>query len=120
MKTKLCPVCSQTKLLSEFGIRHKRGADKPSSYCKSCDNKRVKERQRNLKQQCVDYKGGVCSICGYNKCLGALEFHHLNPEEKDFGIAKLRCKNINDVIKQELDKCILVCANCHRELHETV
>ena len=77
-------------------------------------------KKRLIKQILVDYKGGKCEICGYNKCLGALEFHHLNPEEKEFTISK---KNVNnntikiEDLKREADKCILVCANCHAELH---
>lgn len=61
-------------------------------------------------------KGGKCFKCGYNKCQEALEFHHLNPSEKD--------KNISNLIRislaraeKEAEKCILVCANCHREIH---
>ena len=60
--------------------------------------------------------GGSCQICGYNKCLTALEFHHLNPNLKDISFSK----NANQswqTIRKELPKAILVCANCHREIH---
>ena len=63
----------------------------------------------------VDYKGGKCEICGYNKCLEALEFHHKDPNEKDFSIAN-NFKSM-DKMKTEVDKCLLLCANCHREEH---
>jgi len=69
------------------------------------------------KNKAIEYKGGKCIRCGYNKCSTALEFHHLEPNKKDYSISR----NINhsfDKIKKELDKCILVCANCHREIHE--
>ena len=59
--------------------------------------------------------GSACSICGYNKSIAALDFHHTDPKEKDFGIAQIGTWTWSK-IKQELDKCILVCANCHREL----
>lgn len=61
-------------------------------------------------------KGEKCSICGYNKCLRALEFHHPNPKEKEFQITQ----NVKDFekLKEEAEKCILVCSNCHAEIHE--
>ena len=66
--------------------------------------------------EAVDYLGGKCSICNYDKYIGALEFHHINPAEKDFTIAELKLSSF-ERIKNELDKCLLVCANCHREIH---
>lgn len=79
-------------------------------------NKRnvIKRRQR-IKNRALDYKGNACLICGYNRCVAALEFHHLNPEEKDFGIAAMYTKNWEN-IRLELDKCVLLCSNCHREV----
>lgn len=85
--------------------------------CKKCDIERVSNRRRELKLLAVEYKGGECECCGYNKCIAALEFHHLDPNEKDFGIANGNTPGW-DKIKSELDKCIMVCANCHREIHD--
>ena len=65
-----------------------------------------------IKQQ----RGGYCQKCGYNKCLKALEFHHLNPSQKDFTISNDHFR-LKDAI-EESKKCILICANCHRELHD--
>lgn len=65
----------------------------------------------------VERAGGQCQKCGYNKSIRALEFHHPNPLEKDFGLSRNLCKNI-DKLKQEADKCVLLCANCHAEEHE--
>jgi transcriptional regulator with XRE-family HTH domain len=82
---------------------------------KNSKNYRLKRRIM-LKIKSVDYKGGECTLCGYKKCIQALDFHHTNPSEKDFTISG----NYNiswDRIKNELDKCILVCSNCHREIH---
>ena len=63
----------------------------------------------------VEYKGGKCEKCGYNKCIDALDFHHLDPKEKDFNVGG---KSFNlERLKKEVDKCVLVCANCHREIH---
>lgn len=68
----------------------------------------------------IAYKGGKCQCCGYNKYVGALEFHHINSEEKDFGISAKGYTRSWKRVKEELDKCILVCANCHREIHAGV
>lgn len=88
-------------------------------YCsKSCKSKScVNEHRRRRKQQFVDYKGGSCSICGYSKSLAALQFHHLDPAKKDFNITRATTITLNKA-KVELDKCILVCANCHFEIHQ--
>ena len=110
-----CPMCSKIKPLSEFyGRRNKTGN---STYCKQCSTIMVINRQRKLKQLAIDYKGGCCEKCGYNKYNGALEFHHLDPSKKDFTIGHSKLSTFNEKIKEELDKCILVCANCHREIH---
>ena len=71
-----------------------------------------KRRKENLIRLC----GGKCSLCGYNKCIGALEFHHINPKDKSFGISTGNCHKIEDDIA-EVKKCLLLCANCHREIH---
>jgi 5-methylcytosine-specific restriction endonuclease McrA len=64
----------------------------------------------------VEYKGGCCSICGYNRYIGSLEFHHVNAEGKDFTLAHAK-NTVFEKIKAELDKCVVLCANCHREEH---
>ena len=78
--------------------------------------KHVKNFRQKNKERAVDYKGGKCDRCGYNKCIIALEFHHTDPKEKDFHISSNMNKSW-DKVKKELDKCILVCSNCHREIH---
>ena len=85
--------------------------------CKRCIHDAVHRRRYTIKAQAVEYKAGQREICGYDKCIDALEFHHLNPEEKDFGIG---CKGYTrswEKVKNELDKCIMICSNCHREIH---
>lgn len=85
--------------------------------CVKCRSEAVQKRRDTTKQLMVEYKGGKCEICGYNKCNAALEFHHLDTSEKDFGIAYKGYTRSLETCKKEVDKCILVCANCHRELH---
>ena len=80
----------------------------------------VTKRRQQLKKMAIEYKGGKCFICGYDRCDAALEFHHLDPNEKDFGIAQNGYTRSWEKVKNELDKCICVCANCHREIHTGV
>jgi DNA-binding CsgD family transcriptional regulator len=71
--------------------------------------------RKRLKERAVEYKGGMCECCGYDRAIEALEFHHKNPNDKDFHPSG---KSISWVrMKKEIDKCIMVCANCHREIH---
>ncbi len=77
----------------------------------------VARRRKKLREQTVEYKGGKCMFCGYDRYLGALDFHHLNSEDKEFGISKDGITRSWKRVKKELDKCILVCSNCHREVH---
>lgn len=83
-----------------------------------CRQDKVNRRRRKLKVMAVEYKGGKCEKCGYNRCIGALEFHHIDPTQKDFAISTTGSTRAWSKIQTELDKCILVCSNCHREIHE--
>ena len=76
----------------------------------------VKNSRHNLKRRLLYVMGDKCCICGYDKCPSALEFHHTNPEEKDFSISSNANIAFNKAV-EEVKKCILVCANCHREIH---
>jgi|AGFT01.1.fsa_nt_gi HNH endonuclease. len=86
--------------------------------CKPCKNAKITEHRRQLKLKAVEYKGGKCTMCGYDKCIAALEFHHLDPTQKDFSISKTGSTRSFKTMQPELDKCVLVCANCHREEHD--
>ena len=84
----------------------------PNSYEKQ------KERAIKRKLELIKLKGGKCEKCGYNKNLGALEFHHLDPSIKEFNLDERHLSNTTiEKILNELDKCILVCSNCHKEIH---
>lgn len=76
----------------------------------------VLNSRHRQKERSVYVMGGKCQICGYDRCNRALVFHHLNPEEKEFQISVAQTKSWEKV-KQELQKCILVCSNCHEEIH---
>lgn len=115
MEIKFCKKCQTNKHIVDF--YKKKNSFKLLPYCKSCTNFQSIERNRRFKESCVEYKGGKCEDCGYNKCIGALEFHHLDDDSKEFNISSKRNNGISDSIIKELDKCALLCANCHRERH---
>lgn len=83
------------------------------SKCKTCS---TRLRRLRLKKKAVDYLGGECERCGYDENLAALTFHHKNPNEKEFNIGIVKHKSW-DFIKPELDKCELLCSNCHLVEH---
>ena len=76
----------------------------------------LKEWRKNTKQKLVEALGSCCQICKYNKSNSALEIHHINPNEKDKDYFNMR-GGLSPKLKTELDKCVLLCANCHREIH---
>ena len=75
------------------------------------------KRRKNIKKMSLEYKGGVCENCGYNKCETALVFHHRESDGKDFGVASKGYTRSWDKVRKELDKCVLLCSNCHAEVH---
>jgi len=79
--------------------------------------KHVLDWRKRTKDRMIKSMGGKCQCCGYNKCSAALEFHHINPEQKKFTFGSVRSNNISwRKIVEELKKCILLCSNCHREI----
>lgn len=113
-----CSSCKQRKPLNNDNFSKK--LTEKSQYgwlCKPCASKRTILRQQVIKQKCLNYKGNKCEVCGYNKSTRALHFHHNNPQTKDFTLGQYRGRSWK-ATKAELDKCMLVCANCHAELHD--
>ena len=78
--------------------------------------KAVAERRRTLKNRAVELMGGSCMLCSYDKHVGVLEFHHVHAETKSFGVSSGGFSRSWQSINEELQKCVLVCANCHREI----
>lgn len=108
-KLKVCKVHGETSHVRRNDGRYR---------CRKCGTAAVDKRRKKLKEMAVEYKGGCCSRCGYNKSVAALEFHHKDPTQKDFGIASKGYTRSWEKVKIELDKCIMLCANCHREIHD--
>jgi hypothetical protein len=99
-----CNICKKEKILRSI-----------NAICFACA---ITKRRKEIKQKAIDYKGSKCQICGYDKCNRALCFHHLDPSKKDFSITSTvkSWKKIRD----ELDKCIMLCHNCHAEEHDKI
>jgi hypothetical protein len=112
---KQCTCCNELKPITMFYNNKKT----KHSHCKSCLSNYYSARQRNLKAKAVQYKGGKCETCGYDKHQAALTFHHIDPSKKEFTISGKSTVGFN-TIKKELDKCQLLCRNCHAIVHSSI
>jgi transposase len=83
--------------------------------CRICRQQAVVRRRRKVKQLLVEEAGGRCRLCGYDLCLAALEFHHLDPQAKEFAVSRRGAHSI-ERLREEVRKCILLCSNCHAEV----
>jgi hypothetical protein len=83
--------------------------------CKRCVGEAVTRRKQKLKRILVDEAGGRCAVCGYDRCVINLTFHHVDPATKSFGMTMAVGRSI-DAFRAEARKCVLVCANCHGEI----
>ena len=106
VKSFLCGGCGETNPTNFTG--------KMKSTCKKCHSKDIGRRLIDTREKAIEYKGGKCEHCGYNKYRGALEFHHKDPTQKD--PTGLKAYKIERLFA-EVDKCVLLCSNCHREEH---
>jgi len=102
----LCRLCGE-----QFDYNRSKGHR--ATVCNNCNGT---VRRYKLKRRAIDYKGGKCNSCGYNKCQGAMEFHHIDKTSKKFEIGGSYNRSWKE-LQIELDKCILLCSNCHHELH---
>lgn len=109
---KVCSDCQEEK---EDNLFYKKG-NRLQSKCKSCYNIYCNRRWKNRKENAVKYKGGQCEDCHGVFPSAVFEFHHLDPSEKEFNWTKMRLVS-NSKLLSELDKCALLCANCHRIRH---
>ena len=115
---KVCEICGNKFILKRFATNRK--------YCYECSPSYIDRQSRvdsintlrkAMKKKAIELKGGKCERCGYNKCMAALQFHHRNPEEKKFGLASGGKLHSWEDYLEEVNKCILLCANCHAEEH---
>lgn len=97
-------------------VKHYIRKDKGGGFrCSKCSSDAVSKRRRKLKLMAIEYLGGSCIICGYSKSVWALAFHHVH--SKEFTIAHRGHTRSWKKLKAELDKCVLLCHNCHAEYH---
>jgi hypothetical protein len=110
---KFCLACSPfgAHNTSKQSLRNRKKRKTRGEY----HRKYMRRRVKLMKNKATDYAGNACFICGYSKCKDALEFHHRRPDQKNFGIGN-RYACSWKVLKCEIDKCVLLCANCHREV----
>jgi hypothetical protein len=104
-----CTLCGRTYV-------YDRNKGHQPTKCNSCS---ANANLDKVKLKALIYKGNKCQVCGYAKSPKALVFHHENPKIKDFSMSENWSRSWS-VLKTELDKCILVCANCHGEIHEGI
>lgn len=120
---KICNGCHQLLSTDNFYVNTITGKFK--SLCKKCHNLKMPARHLSKqiinKKKAIEYKGGKCERCGYDKFYGAIEFHHRDLKSKTGDISFQRQQNKDfEYWKPELDKCMILCANCHREVHNEI
>lgn len=111
MDVRTCSKCKTDKPTTEF-YKKNQGLQ---SWCKTCTKKKQALRWRQRKLKAIELFGGQCQRCGYDKNFAALHFHHKSDDKNGQPHMALRWKWERTI--EELKKCILVCANCHAELH---
>lgn len=87
-----------------------------SYVCPACRYEKLKGKRHRAKQALVSARGGRCERCGYSKYTEVMEFHHIDPSQKDFQLSS-RMSFAFDAIIKEAEKCMMLCPTCHREVH---
>ena len=118
METKVCTKCGLEKPIEDFAFRDKAKGTRRAD-CKECHSKFMKNKYQEKRQEVQQLKSEhCCAKCGYNKCPEALEFHHVDPAQKETTVARLLANGYGlKKALEEIKKCIILCANCHREFH---
>ena len=114
---KTCPKCGLNKPLSSFYPQKDRTGG--STYCRACKNSYDQDRWVEKKKKAIEYKGSTCNHCSLSFPYPAMQFHHVDPSTKDVAWNKLRLRSW-DKVTLELDKCVLLCANCHSIHHSAL
>ena len=124
-------VTARAQRTAQFRRASERGLSKIEAWCPNritkrgfrcgrCNSAAVARRRRKVKETLVADAGGMCLICGYSRCTAALQFHHLDPRAKDFGLGWRGVTRSIDAARAEAAKCVLLCANCHAEVEAGV
>ena len=117
METKVCTKCGRELPLSDFAFRDKAKGTYRAD-CKKCHSDFMKKKYQEKRQTVEEYKANfACQKCGDTRGY-VLDFHHLDPTQKDNTVARLLAGSYSlDKVYKEIDKCVILCANCHREFH---
>jgi len=115
--------CEKHQITKFRAVRNKRCKSGFNFYCRECkyhaDRQLEEKRSEQRKKVIVEYLGGKCMLCDYDRCYPALDCHHMFAKDKDFNISsEMRKKGAMSTIRSEVDKCALVCKNCHAEIHQ--
>lgn len=117
---KTCNVCNIEQPISEFQKNGTQpsGKQKHKPFCKTCSSKQeFYQYYTRLTQAITELnRQWECELCGYDENLGAIAFHHIEPSTKSFEISKRRHATV-ETFKGELEKCAILCQNCHAEVH---
>ena len=115
---KICEICGAEFETLPNGAGRKYCFECSPSYPKGGSRaETIKAMRKAMKREAVKRLGGKCCRCGYDKCIAALEFHHRNPAEKKFALSADKNTHSWEDYLVEAQKCDLLCANCHAELH---
>jgi hypothetical protein len=88
--------------------------------CKRCRSEAVIRRRRKVKAILVAEAGRRCCVCGYDRCVAALQFHHLDRTQKLLGLSERGIAYALETLRAEAAKCVLICSNCHAEVENGV
>ena len=126
MRIKVCKKCGATKPVDQFEKKYDKAQSpgRRKSKCRTCVNLLKRKKHTNATICWKEWAGGECITCGYKRCMAALDFHHRDPNTKEFLVsqraARVRLGSEGKRAKAleiEILKCDLLCANCHREIH---
>lgn len=118
-KIRQCKICGKQFEIIDKGWTRKYCYDCSPYENENCSHAQaVTIKRRAIKKMLIKEAGGKCQKCGYDKCERALTFHHIDPSEKDFGLSVRSLSRDIDLLREEMKKCILLCANCHAEEHD--
>lgn len=129
METKLCKKCGKEQPIEMFELEHRENGDIRRGSCRECRAEQRKKwrrnnpelyhaqasRRQNRQTEWLYSLKKPCVICGESEPV-CIDFHHINPEEKEFTIGKCRGRSKEWLI-EEISKCVCLCSNCHRKVH---
>lgn len=109
-----CPI-KDVRVCERHSLEKTHYPSRAKWVCPKCETEAVTKRRQKVKRTLIEEAGGACTRCGYDRCIDALCFHHLDPATKERELSNWRYSLKRG--REEVKKCVLVCANCHAEIH---